>query len=387
MDLSYILNELGEIRSNYYNAVSPPVIRTSNFVFETVAEFRAAIQDEKEQHVYSRGNNPTVAILRQKMAALEETEDALIFGSGSGAISAAIMACVGKGDHVVCVKNPYSWTKSLLTHYLPRFGVEHTFVDGTDIEQIGSALQSNTKLLFLESPNTFTFELQDLSACAALARANGIRTIIDNSHASPIFQKPSRFGIDMIVHSASKYLNGHSDVVAGVLCGPRAMLEKIFYEEYMTLGAIISPADASLILRGLRTLPIRLSRVAETTKEVLAFLEEHPSVEQVLYPFSPNFSQYDLAKKQMLGCGGLLTIALKASSIEQVDNFVDRLERFKLGASWGGHESLVIPMSALYNLPGRADPHLGWNILRFYIGLEDAEYLIKDLASALQFLD
>src|SRR5688500_18134049 len=179
--ISFILNDLGENRELYYNAISPPVIQSSNFVFPDVEIFRRAILDEAHSHVYTRGNNPTVEILRKKIAALEGTDDALIFASGSAAIAAAIMSCVKKGDHVICVRHPYSWTSALLNRYLARFGVEHDFVDGSDVEAIEKLVRPTTTLLYLESPNSFTFELQDIVACVSIARRHNLISAIDNS--------------------------------------------------------------------------------------------------------------------------------------------------------------------------------------------------------------
>src|ERR1043165_2920332 len=189
MDLSFILNHLGEERENYFNAVSPPVIQTSNFYFRDVASLRKAFLNEKEIPIYSRGNNPTVEILRKKIAALAGAEDALVFSSGVAAIGAAVIAKVNSGDHVVCVKKPYGWTHRLLNKFLPRFGVTATMVDGTSVADFEKAIQPNTKVIFLESPNTFTFELQDIAAVVKLAKAKGITTIIDNSYSTSLGQR------------------------------------------------------------------------------------------------------------------------------------------------------------------------------------------------------
>ena len=384
MNLSHILNHLGEERDHYYNAVSPPVFQTSNFVFPTIQSFREAIADEMNSHLYTRGNNPTVSILRKKLAALEGAEDALVFGSGCAAIAAAVMSQVQSGDHIVCVKGPYSWTKKLLTTYLARFGVTHTFVDGTDMQAIAAAIQSNTKVLYLESPNSITFELQDLTACATLAKRHGLTSIIDNSYASPLFQQPIQHGIDIVVHSGTKYLNGHSDVVVGVLCSSITIVRHIFSGEYMTIGSIIGPQDAALMIRGLRTLPLRLQRSHETALSLASFLESHPKVEKVLHPFLPSFPQHDLAKRQMTGCGGLFSIILKAERIEQAETFFNSLQCFLLAVSWGGHESLVMPFCAFHDLPGQTEEFpITWKLVRFYIGLEELEVLQEDLVNAL----
>ncbi len=381
--ISYILNDLGENREKYFNAMSPPIIQTSNFVFPNVEDFRNAILDELNAHIYTKGNNPTVEILRKKIAALEGTDDALLFASGTAAISMTIMSCVGQGDHVICVRHPYSWTATVLSRYLVKFGVTHDFVDGSDLNAIEALIKPNTKLLFLESPNTFTYELQDISACVALAKKHNILTAIDNSHASPIFQQPAKMGVDMIIHSVTKYINGHSDVVAGVVCGSHEIINKMFINEFMILGGILSPHDASLILRGLRTLPIRMDRVQASTKVIVEALKGHKVIKRILYPFDPDFPQYELARKQMSGCGGLFTIEFDLPDIESLLRVVSKVNRWKIAVSWGGHEALMLPMAALYNMPGRDDPHIPWNYVRFYVGLEEPGYLLEDLLAAL----
>ncbi len=385
-NLNEILFQIGEQRDQYFNAVSPPIIQSSNFAFPNLTAFRTAFQDELESAIYTRGNNPTVAILRQKVAALEAAEDALIFGSGAGAISAAVIGNVKAGDHIICVQSPYSWTHKLLTHFLQRFGVTHTFVDGKDLTAIESAIQANTTLLFLESPNSITFELQDLAACAKIAKKHQLVTVIDNSYCSPIFQQPILLGIDIVVHSGTKYLNGHSDVVVGVLCATKKMVKKIFESEYMTLGGIISPNDANLVIRGLRTLELRMQKSNDSCQKIATFLENHPKVEKVIYPFSPTFPQLELAKKQMTGTGGLFSIYLKTNQLEKAEAFFHRLKRFLLAVSWGGHESLVLPFCAFYNIPGRETPTIPFNLVRIYIGLEDPDWLIEDLEQALEIV-
>jgi cystathionine beta-lyase len=386
MHLSEILTHLGEDRERYFNAVSPPVIQSSNFAFDNLHDFRQAFTDELAHHIYTRGNNPTVEILRKKIAALEGSEDALVVASGAGATAMAVIANVKAGDHVICVKNPYSWTKTLLTVFLPRFGVTHTFVDGSDVANIEQAIQPNTTVLYLESPNTMTYDLQDLAECAALAKRHGIVTMIDNTNCTPLFQRPIEYGIDISIHTGTKYLNGHSDVVNGVICGSKAMIKKIFETEIMTLGNIVSPHDAWLIIRGLRTLELRVRRSFESALTIAAWLEAHSKIERVLFPFLPSFPQYQLAKKQMTGCAGLITFFLKAETERHAELFFEKLRRFLLAVSWGGHESLIIPTIAFYNIPGRPNPPYPFNMVRLYIGLEDPEWLMEDLSNALEAL-
>lgn len=384
MDLSYILNHLGEEREKYFNAVSPPIIQSSNFASNTVADMRHCLQHEFEEAFYTRGYNPTVAILRKKLAALEGADDALVVSSGSAAAALAVMANLKAGDHAVCVSKPYSWTNKLFNIILKSYGVETTMIDGTDPQNYAHAIKPNTKLFFLESPNSLTFELQDIEAVAAIAKQNNIVTILDNSYATPLYQQPIKMGIDITIHSATKYLNGHSDVVAGVLCGSKEMIDRIFASELMTIGSIISPNDAWLMIRGLRTLPLRLERSDKTAMQVVEYLENHPKVDKVLYPFSKNFPQLELAKKQMKGCGGLFSVFLKADKLEEVEAFCNSLQRFLLACSWGGHESLIFPSAALISSRSYDNPLVNWRMIRFYVGLEDPELLIADLEQAFE---
>ena len=386
MDLSEILFHLGEDREKYFNAVATPVIQSSNFAFTDLNVFRSMLADELKGRIYSRGNNPTVEILRKKVAALEGADDALVFASGVAAVAAAVIGNVGAGDHIVCVKAPYSWTVALMRKFLTRFSVTTTFVDGTDLTAIENAIQENTKVLYLESPNTLTFDIQDLSACADIAKRHNLVSIIDNSHCSPLFQNPIKHGIDIVVHSATKYLNGHSDVVAGVLCGTSEMVKKIFDSEFMTIGAIISPHDANLIIRGLRTLDLRVKRSDEGCKIIVDALKKHPKVKKVYYALDEEAPQYLVAKKQMTGNGGLFSIETTAKTVEEAEAFFYALKRFTFAVSWGGHESLIFPTVSLYGIEGRQNPPIHFSFARFYIGLEDPQWLLADLENALSVI-
>ncbi|MBX3103082.1 MAG: PLP-dependent transferase [Bacteroidetes bacterium] len=382
MDTSFLLNHLGEDRAAYFDAVSPPILQTSNFAFPTVAAFRAALADEQQHTLYTRGQNPTLVILNKKLAALDGAEDALCFSSGVAALSAAILNSVQTGDHVVCVRHSYGWTRHLLEHHLAKWGVSHTLVDGTRTEHIEAALQPNTRLIILESPTSFLFEVQDLAAVARMARARGIRTLMDNSYAGPLNPSPLGLGIDMVAYSGTKYHGGHSDVVCGVLSSSREIIRDIYKNEYMTLGQIPAPLTAWLVLRSLRTLHLRMARVADTTPKVVAYLAQHPKVDRVLYPHHPSHPQHSLAVQQQPQPTGLFSIVLKADSTAQVERFADALRCFLMAVSWGGHESLVIPACAFVSEQD-TQPVLPFNLVRLYIGMEDAQVLIEDLAQAL----
>ena len=384
MTLSEILNHLGEDHDRYFGAVAPPVIQTSNFCYRSVAEMREALKDEYSLPVYSRGANPTVTILRKKLAALEHTEDALVTSSGCAAISTAVLANLKAGDHVVCVENPYSWTFTLFNDLLARFGIRTTFVNGMDAGHFSRAIRPETRLIYVESPNTMTFGLQDLRAVSGLAKGKGITTICDNSYATPLAQNPADLGIDLVVHSATKYLSGHSDVVAGVICGSSEMIRRIFATELMTLGGILSPHDAWLMLRGLRTLHLRTERSSGSARYLAEFLETHPKVEKVFYPFLASNPQFELAQRQMKFAGGLFSVALRAAQPEDIERFCESLKLFLLAVSWGGYESLVFPAIAFS--PGEKADTVPWNLVRFYIGLEDPEVLRSDIENAMKLL-
>jgi cystathionine beta-lyase/cystathionine gamma-synthase len=385
MDLSWILNHLGEDREHYFGAVSPPIVQSSIFAFPTVEKMREGFRDELAGHVYTRGNNPTVEILRRKVAALEGAEDCLMFASGAGAISAAVISSVRGGDHAICVARPYSWTRAVLKDLLSRFGVTSTFIDGTDIANFENALTEKTRLIVLESPNSMTFEQQDIAAVAALARSRGIRTLCDNSYASPLNQSPLALGIDLVAHSATKYLNGHSDVVAGALCGSHALIREIFRGPFMTLGAILAPNDAWLMIRGLRTLHVRMQRIAATAGEVLAFAQAHPKIRKVYSPRATGNPQLGLTERQLRGASGLLTLELDAPDVAAVERFCDGLERFLMTVSWGGYESLAFPVAAVYPAGAPLQPPGGLplNLVRLSVGLEEPDVLIGDLEQAL----
>lgn len=384
MDLSFIINQLGEDREQYFNAIAPPIVQSSNFAFDTVAAMRELLLDEYQGFLYSRGNNPTIDILRQKLAALDGAEDALVFGSGAAAIFAAVLSQVQQGDHIICVKDPYSWARQLFEHLLPRFGVHTTFVDGTDTANFENAIQPNTTLIYLETPNSFTFALQDIAAIAKMARSKKVTTIIDNSYCTPLYQQPHQLGIDLVLQSATKFISGHSDTMAGVLTGTQEKIRKIFVSEYLNIGSGIAPFNAWLLLRGLRTLEIRLQRSSDSVRQVIARLKQHPRVEKIYFPLDPDFPQYELAQRQMKGAAGLFTILLKADSRGEVEAFCNSLEHFLMAVSWGGHESLAFPACASLRAEEFNTAVEKHRMVRLYIGLEEPGFLIRDLEQALE---
>ena len=389
MDISQIINELGEDRSTYFNAIAPPIMQTSNFAFKKVADLHKAFEDEYDcnrtgGYLYTRGLNPTVDILRKKLAALDGAEDCLVFNNGAAAIFAGIFANIKSGDHIVSVNAPYTWVQRMFDVILPRFGVTCSYIDGTQIENWGKATLPNTTFYYLESPNSWDFALQPIKEVAVLAKSKNITTLIDNSYCTPLYQQPIEMGIDIAMQTATKYIGGHSDTLGGVLCGSHTMMKKIFDSEYLNIGSGIQPFNAWLLIRGLRTLPVRMERITKSTAEVVQYMKQHPKVESILFPFDESFPQYQLAKQQMKGAGGLFTFVLKSGKMESIVSFCENLKHIMMAVSWGGHESLVIPKCASLKPADFKPDNPEHRYIRMYVGLEDAQYLIKDLEDALK---
>ena len=380
-DITDILHHMGEYNLPV-NAVAPPLFQNSIFCFDSFEAFHEALENEAEHFIYSRGNNPTVNLCEEKIAALEHTERAKLVSSGVAAISGAVMAFMKQGDHAVCIRSAYSWARYLFQTYLKRFGVDVTFVEGNTVEEFEQAIRPNTKLIYLESPATFTFTLQPLRQVAELAKKHGIKTVIDNTWATPLFQNPADLGIDLVVHSASKYLGGNSDIIGGVICGNKEDITHIFNTEFMPMGPVPDPFSAWLILRNLRTLHLRMPVHYRNALGLAEFLEARDDVESVNYPMLPSFPQYELAKEQMRGGSGLFSFRLKTRDRDQVIAITNHVKYFKLAVSWGGYESLFEPTLLVYK-EGEEVPDDRISLIRVHAGLEDLELLKNDLAQAL----
>ena len=384
MNLSYIINELGEERENYFNAVAPPIMQTSNFRVGKVDELKKLFENEYDGYLYSRGLNPTVEVLRKKLAALDQAEDCLVFNSGIAAIFAAVLANTSKGDHIISVEKPYGWVQRIFDNILCRFGVETTYIDGTSLENFERARRPNTRFIYLESPNSWTFAIQDIAEVARFAKKYGITTLIDNTYCGPLYQQPVPMGIDLCMQTATKYIGGHSDTLGGVLTGSKNMIKKIFDSEYLAIGSGIQPFNAWLLIRGLRTLESRIARITESTRMVLDYLKGNARVEQLLFPLDVDFPQYELARKQMKNACGLISFYVKASGRQQIVHFCENLKHIMMAVSWGGHESLILPRCAPLE-DQQFDPvNPDHRMLRLYVGLENPDYLIQDLEQSFE---
>jgi len=379
----------GEDRLAHQGAVVPPLYQNSLFVFRDWDDIDDAFADRTSRPIYTRLTNPTTVLAEQKVAALAgEGYEARLTASGMGAVSAAVMNSVSAGDHIVAVKNIYGPANNLINRYLAeKMGISVTFVPGDDPAQFEEAVTERTRLIMLESPSSAVFGLQDIEAVASLARSKGIRTMIDNTWATPLWQKALDMGVDIEVHSVSKYLGGHSDIVAGAIIARPDIIHDIIVNESELLGATIAPNTSWLLLRSLRTLPMRLEAHAARADVVARFLEGHPAVQAVHWPGLESHPQHALACKQLTGFTGLMAFTLATDDLARIKAFVNALEIFQIGVSWGGHESLVYApaISYLRELPPERFAALGISAgdIRISVGLEHADDLVADLEQAL----
>jgi cystathionine beta-lyase/cystathionine gamma-synthase len=363
------------------DAVVPPIYQTSLFTFATYQEMEDTFAGRVRRPIYSRGDNPTVMEFERRIATLEQGEAARAFSSGMGAISATVLAFAGSGDRIVAVRHCYPDAYRLFQQLCRRMNIAVDYVDGADVDAVADVLPG-AKLLYLESPTSIVFELQDLERLAAAARAQGVVTVIDNSWATPLFQQPLRHGVDLVLHSASKYLGGHSDTVAGVVAGSAELVGRINRETSPGLGAKRSPFEGWLLLRGLRTLPMRMRGHERSALTLAERLRGHPEVVAVHHPAFSNHP----GRATLLGTSGLFSFEVDARI--DIPAFVERLGVFKMGVSWGGHESLALPvLASITQTPGlnaQADFGVSPRTIRLSVGHEDAEDLWTDLERAFE---
>jgi cystathionine beta-lyase/cystathionine gamma-synthase len=363
-------------------AMMPPLVQTSLFAQENVSDLLNGLAAEHSHFVYSRGQNPTVQVLEEKLALLERGEACKCFASGMGAVSAVLTGLLESGDHVVFGNQIYGPTLQLAER-LRRFGIQHSHVNSCDTQAILDAIQPNTKLLYLESPGTMLFRLLDIPTLVDCAHQKGVLLALDNSWATPLYQKPLSMGVDVVLHSCSKYIGGHSDVVAGAVISSRALMHRIFYDAFMLHGAIMAPFEAWLLIRSLRTLPLRMQAHQSNALTVARFLEGEERVRAVHHPA---LDAEQPGNDALTGYSGLFSIELEVPDFAALTGFIDGLRRFQSGVSWGGVESLVITPERGNNADSLSAQGLPGNLIRLSIGLEPAELLIEDLADGLAAL-
>jgi methionine-gamma-lyase len=366
-------------------AVSVPIYETSAFVFESAEQGGARFAGKEKGYIYTRLGNPTVKALEKSLAVLEEGEDARACSSGMAAINAAVLSVVRKGDHVVSTENLYGGTAKLFSDILPKFGIEFTLVDMSRIENVELAIRKNTKIVYMETPSNPTLKLTNIREVAKIAKEHDAVSIVDNTFMSPYFQQPLTLGADVVVHSLTKYLSGHSDVVGGIVISYQNFIDKMD-PVLKNTGGTLGPFEAWLTLRGIKTLHLRMERHNENAMKVAEFLEAHEKVEKVYYPGLKSGDQYDLAKQQMKGFGGIVSFEVKGG-LEAGRKLMNSVRLCTLAVSLGSVETLIEHPASMTHVVVPKEERLRTGItdslVRLSVGIEDAEDIIEDLHNAL----
>lgn len=366
-------------------AVAPPIYQTATFAFESAEQGAARFAREDDGYVYSRYGNPTLTVFEEGIAALEGTEAALATGSGMAAISTTLLGLLRAGDHVVATDALYTATLALLLDTLGGLGVTATLVEADSIDAVAAGMREETRVIFCETPGNPTMRLVDLAAVAAIGREHGAVTVCDNSFATPINQRPAELGIDVVVHSATKYLGGHGDLIGGAICASRELIDRLWYT-HVRIGGCMSPFTAFLAARGLQTLPVRMRAHNENAMRVARFLLEHEAVASVAYPGLECFPQHDLARRQMRGFGGMICFELRGG-LEAGRRAMNAVELCTLTVSLGEVMTLIShPASMTHSAltpEQRAQAGISDGLVRLSVGIEDADDIIADLDQAL----
>ena len=372
-----------------HGALSAPLYQTSTFSFANAAQGAARFAGEEQGFIYTRLGNPTTQELEQKVAQLENCEAAAATATGMGAVSASVLSFLQQGDHLVASSALYGCTFAFFAHMLPRFGIEVTFVDMTNEAELRGAVKANSKMIFAETPINPTMSVLDLSLIADVAKQHQLISVIDNTFLTPLLQQPTSFGIDIVVHSATKYLNGHGDVVAGLVCGTEEHINLIKMTVLKDIGATISPHDAWLINRGLKTLAVRMERHCASAQVVAEYLEQHPLVSQVYYPGLKSHPGHKFIGSQMKAPGGVIAFEIKGS-LEDGETFINNTQLCTLAVSLGDAETLIQHPASMTHSPytpeERAAAGISDGLIRLSVGLEDVNDVINDLKTAFTFI-
>ncbi|PXW64551.1 methionine-gamma-lyase [Chelatococcus asaccharovorans] len=388
LDPSTFLAQIQVQMPTYSNPIAPPIFQTSTFAAEDAQSFANMATEPLHAGFYTRYGNPTTRAFEDAVTALEGGGAGLATASGMAAVVATLLTFVASGEHVVAQRVLYGGTTGFLKNVAPRLGIEVSFVDQIDTAAFLDAVRPMTRLIILESPSNPMMRLTDLAAIADFANRAGIATFVDNTIASPLNQRPISMGVDLVMHSATKYLAGHSDVSAGIVVGSKEKISAIWEKAYI-LGATLDPFAAWLALRGLRTLPMRIARHNDTAMRVATFLAQHSQVEAVHYPGLPSHAQHDLARRQMTGFGGVLSFEVKGGAVE-AEKVVSNLHLAHRSASFGSFSTLVVHPAAMWagmmSAEQLRDADLPANLIRLGVGFEAPEALIADLDGALASL-
>lgn len=377
----------GSTRKNPSNALNPPIFQTSTFVFNDIDHVEKVMSFQSDDYVYTRGNNPTLRLFENRMAELEHGEGAVAFASGMAAISSVLFSFLEPNDNVIVNKTLYGSSYSVVTKLLPRYGVEHKIRDLTNLEKLKEAIDENTKLIYFETPSNPNLSIIDIKKVVEIARKRDIKVIVDNTFASPYFQNPLELGADVVVHSATKYICGHGDVVGGVaISKDNEYIQRLKFDYMCEFGGVMSPFNAWLLLRGLKTLGLRMRQHEKNAVEVANFLNNHPKVKTVMYPGLENFKGYNIAKEQMNGFGAMISFEIDGG-LEEAIKFVESVKLAQLAVSLGDCETLIeVPAAMTHRgYPNEKLKEFGLteSMVRISVGLEDSKDIIKDLEQAL----
>ncbi|QJW90318.1 cystathionine gamma-synthase family protein [Spirosoma taeanense] len=375
----------GETKPFVEGATTPPIVNSVTYAYRDLDQWHAVATGKVEGHIYSRNTNPTVHVLEEKVRILEGAEAATSFATGMGAISNTLFALLGPDKRVVSLKDTYGGTSRLFLDFLPHYGVEVMLCDTTDHEQIEAQIAQGCDLLYLETPTNPTLKIVDIKRLAAAARQVGAGVVVDNTFATPINQNPLQFGADLVVHSATKFLCGHSDAMGGVLCGKQELVEKVFRFREIN-GASLQAEPAYLIARGMKTLELRIERQNASAMRIARYLSDHPKIEAVFYPGLETHPGHAIAKAQMSGFGGMMSFSLKAG-YEAVKQFLPALRFVHLAASLGSVSTLAGPPRTTSHVEltseQRAQLGIPEGLVRYSVGIENVDDLLADLDQAL----
>lgn len=376
----------GRINDEQFGSLATPLYQTSTFIFDNAQQGAERFAGESEGFIYTRLGNPTTRQLEMRVAAMEGMEDAAATATGMAAVSAALLTNLQAGDHMISSKAVYGCSFALMSHMMKKFGIEVTFVDMTKPDNITAAIRENTKLVFLESPINPNLVVLDLERICAIAKKHQLISVVDNTFLTPVLQQPAKFGADIVIHSATKYLNGHGDVVAGIVCGSNEMINEIKMTTLKDIGATMSPHDAWLILRGIKTLPIRVERHCSNAQTIAEFLEQHQAVKQVYYPGLKSHPGNKFIGTQMKAAGGVIAFELN-TDLEGGAKFIDAMQLFAIAVSLGDAESLIQHPASMTHSPytpeERERAGITDSLIRISVGLENVDDLIADLRQAL----
>lgn len=374
---------------NLYGTLAVPIYQTSTFIFDSAEQGGKRFALEEAGYIYTRLGNPTTTVLEEKIAALEEGEAAVAMSSGMGAISSTLWTILKAGDHIVTDKTLYGCTFALMCHGLTRFGVEVSFVDTSNLEEVKNAMKENTRVVYLETPANPNLKIVDLEEISKIAHTNpNTLVVVDNTFATPYIQKPLKLGVDIVVHSVTKYLNGHGDVIAGLVVTNKTLADQIRFIGLKDMtGAVLGPQDAYYIVRGMKTFEIRMERHCKNAKVVAEFLDKHPKIEKVYYPGLETHEGYNIVKKQMKDFGGMISFELKGG-YEAGKTLLNNLKLCSLAVSLGDTETLIQHPASMTHSPytkeEREAAGITDGLVRLSVGLENVEDIIADLEQGLK---